>query len=122
MANHNVSQGARGKPARPRSDESWFTIAVTGVIYSGMGKPAEARAILRELERRARLRYVSPFSFAFVYTALGQKDQAFPWLERAYRERAVGLNNLKTKPFFDPLRLDPRYPALLDRLRLDEEN
>ncbi len=76
------------------------------------GKQKEARAIL------ARLEHPQPgapppdaFSLGAIYGALGDRDRAFAWLDRAYDRRNVAL--LKVHPFLDPLRHDPRFAALL---------
>lgn len=71
------------------------------------------------LERLQRAEgYVSPFAFVSAYTSLGDVDAAFEWLERAYdaRDRAVLL--LKVNPGYDPLRSDPRFDALVERVGL----
>ena len=50
-----------------------------------------------------------------MYACLGEKDQAFEWLGKAYAEQVNYLINLKTDPNFDNLRSDPRYADLLRR-------
>ncbi len=52
-----------------------------------------------------------------IYAGLGEKNQAFTWLEKAYEERASRLIWLKTEPMIDSLRSDPRFGELLRRLR-----
>jgi hypothetical protein len=54
----------------------------------------------------------------FIDAALGDKDQAFQWLEKAYEERDTWLVHLKIDPMLDSLRLDPRYANLLARINL----
>ena len=56
--------------------------------------------------------------FARLHTALGEKDAAFARLEEAYRTRAPRLKDLKTSWEFAPLRSDPRWADLVDRLKL----
>jgi TolB-like protein/Tfp pilus assembly protein PilF len=63
-------------------------------------------------------RYVSPYTVAAIYTGLGDKDQAFKWLERAYEQRDVWLMNLKVDPVFAKLRSDKRFQDLLTRAGL----
>ncbi len=53
-----------------------------------------------------------------IYTGLGDQNQAFAWLDKAYAERCEYLVYLPTEPMADPLRSDPRFPALLKRLGL----
>ena len=60
------------------------------------------------------------FQIALVYTALGDNDQAFEWLNNAYDERSYVLTFINADPRKDPLRSDPRYAELLRRLGLLE--
>jgi hypothetical protein len=55
---------------------------------------------------------------AMLFTALGEKDRAFEQLERAYQQREPGLLFLKVAPWVDPLRSDPRYAALAEKVGL----
>lgn len=57
------------------------------------------------------------YGFAMIYAAVGDKGEAFRWLERAYNERSVWMAFLKVQPWFDPLRSDPRFEDLLRRMR-----
>ena len=86
------------------------------IIYALVGRKNEARAILAELENQPD--YILPFNHAAIYAALGEKEQAFSWLNRAYRERASGMVQLKVNPVFDNLRDDPRFADLQRRVGL----
>ena len=66
----------------------------------------------------AKHRYTSPTVFASLYSLLGDKDQAFRWLEKAYEERSSKLLELELDPDFDSLHGDPRYDNLLRRVGL----
>jgi hypothetical protein len=61
---------------------------------------------------------VPPCDIARIYTVLGNKDEAFVWLEKAYDERSAYLVNLPVDPTFDSLRPDPRFTDLLRRVGL----
>ena len=63
-------------------------------------------------------RYVAPVTFASVYAALDDYDRAFAWLERAHAERDFLLVMPRVEPLFDPLRHDPRFAVLLQRMAL----
>jgi TolB-like protein/DNA-binding winged helix-turn-helix (wHTH) protein/Flp pilus assembly protein TadD len=90
-----------------------------GMNYGLAGRKAEANKILNELlELNRRHRYVTPPALANVYIGLGDKDQAFFWLEKAYQERSNYLTFLKVFPADDPLRSDPRLDNLLRRMGL----
>ena len=87
-------------------------------VYALSGRKEEAGKILDELERRWPQLQVLPENMAAAYAALGDKDHAFAWLERAYEERSQVLVYLKVTPRFDGLRSDARYTDLLRRIRL----
>jgi hypothetical protein len=82
------------------------------------GKRAEAFAILRELEERYDRGESPAFWPAALYAGLGDIDQAFAWLEKAFQARSGALGFLTWYPYFDPLRSDPRYRDLVRRLGL----
>jgi len=91
-------------------------IAILGYAYAAAGNRKEAEKVLGELTESAKRRYVPAFSMAAIYAELGRKDEAFAWLEKAYRERAPGFVDLKVQPTLDSLRSDPRYIDLLRRV------
>jgi TolB-like protein/Tfp pilus assembly protein PilF len=93
-------------------------LALLGHAYAAAGRTAEAQQVLTELRDLQDRRYVSPYTVAAIYTGLGDKDQAFKWLEKAFEERDVWLMNLKVDPVFSRLRSDKRFPDLLTRAGL----
>jgi DNA-binding winged helix-turn-helix (wHTH) protein/TolB-like protein/Flp pilus assembly protein TadD len=99
-------------------------LALLGHAYAASGKTADARQVLSDLhdlseaQSTGTRRYVSPYTIAAIHTALGDKDDAFKWLERAYEERDVWLMNLKVDPVFAKLRSDKRFQDLLTRAGL----
>jgi len=99
-------------------------LALLGHAYAVSGKTKEARQVLSDLhdlsesrEAESR-RYVSPYTVAAIHAGLGDKDQAFKWLEQANEERDVWLMNLKVDPVFAKLRSDKRFQDLLTRAGL----
>jgi hypothetical protein len=74
---------------------------------------------LAELEERSKREYVPPTALALIYTGLGNKDQAFAWLDRAYAERDTWLLHMKSHSAFDTLRSDPRFTPLLKQMHLE---
>jgi DNA-binding winged helix-turn-helix (wHTH) protein/TolB-like protein/Tfp pilus assembly protein PilF len=92
-------------------------ISLLGHAYAVSGNKPEAQRILAELDKQKQ-RYVSPYTVATIYAGLGDKDQAFKWLEKAFEERDIWLMNLKVDPQFTPLRSDPRFSDLLTRIGL----
>jgi hypothetical protein len=81
---------------------------------SWTGKRDEALKVIAEMKQRPN---VSSMGLANIYTALGEKEQAFEWLEKAYAEGAPILRSLQTGKTWDPLRSDPRFK---DRMCLDK--
>ena len=98
-------------------DDRSITLAVLGYASALAGERAVAYQILDQLRDRARQQDISSLHTAYVHVGLGNVDQAFEWLDRAYLERAGLLVFLKVEPIFDPLRSDPRFVDLLRRLR-----
>lgn len=95
-------------------------IAALGHLYATAGRHDEANAIVEELEKRSKTEYVTPYSFARLYVALGDLDEAFTWFDRACAERSNWLTSLKVEPGLDPVRADPRFVALLEEVGLIE--
>jgi len=88
--------------------------------YAEAGRRADAVRWLNELKRRQKASYVPAAAFVDAYLALGERDQAFVWLGRAYGEQANFLQWLKVHPFFDAVRDDPRFKDLLHNVGLDQ--
>ena len=84
------------------------------------GRRREALKALDDLFTLAAPRAPSPFLVAGVYSALGDKDRAFEWLDKAVEARNWELPILKGDHVFDVLRSDPRFPKLLARLNLPD--
>ena len=100
------------------SDSRALATAGLGQAAALRGREDEARGILAQLQAEAERRYVSPIAVAMLHTSLGEADQAFNWLDRAYEDRRGWLTYLRVEPILDPLRGDPRFRALLERMRL----
>ncbi|HXM35743.1 MAG TPA: protein kinase [Pyrinomonadaceae bacterium] len=104
-----------------RGGTEWsFSMSGLGHVYGVSGKKAEARAVLDELKQASQQEYVPADSIALVYAGLGEKDQAFTWLEKAYEEHAFKMAWLKVDPQWDSLRSDPRFADLLRRVGLPQ--
>jgi TolB-like protein/Flp pilus assembly protein TadD len=87
-----------------------------GYAYALSGKREEAEQVLSDLEEIAKEKYVSAYYFAIIYLGMGEHDQAFQWLERAFDERSGFLAFIKVEPMLDPLRSDARFIELLRRM------
>ena len=86
--------------------------------YAVAGQPIEARRIVRILLDSSRHRYLLPIHIAMAYAGLGEKDEAFRWLERGYEQRASFISGIKSETSFESLHDDPRWPMLLNRVGL----
>lgn len=84
------------------------------------GNRAEALRTLDELKARSKERYVPPYLKALICAGLGDRDQAFQWLERAYDGHDVSMVYLKVSPISDSLRGDPRFQDFLKRMNFPE--
>jgi TolB-like protein/Flp pilus assembly protein TadD len=93
-------------------------VAALGHVYALSGKRDEACRILDKLKELSIRRYISPYDIALLYVGLGEKDNAFEWLQNAYADRSVLLIGLKVEPMLDSLRSDPRFTHLMQRVGL----
>lgn len=91
--------------------------ALLAQAYAISGDHAEANRLLNELVEEDQ---VSPYYIAVGYAGLGDKDRAFHFLERAYREQASMLQYLKVQPTLENLRSDPRFGELARRIGLPD--
>jgi serine/threonine protein kinase/Tfp pilus assembly protein PilF len=106
------------KEALTHSENDALAFAGLGHVAARRGREDEARAVLEELNQRARVRYISPVAQAGLCVTLGDVDAAFDWLEKAYLDRRGWLVYLKIEPILDDLRPDPRFQRLVERMRL----
>jgi tetratricopeptide (TPR) repeat protein len=97
-----------------------FFLAALGHAYALGGRRGDAEQVLHTLFERAKKSYVSPFDIAGIYTALGDKEKALEWLQRAYEERSTFLIYIKWEPRLDPLRSDRRFQELLRRMNFPQ--
>ena len=93
-------------------------LGTLGRDYALVGKPAEARRVLEEMDRLAQKQYVSPYDRAVIYAALGDKDQAIAWLNKAYDDQSEWIGWLQADYRLDNLRGDPRFDELVRRVGL----
>ena len=93
-------------------------LALLGHAYAVAGKKTEAQQVLNDLQQLQSERYVSPYTVAAIYAGLGDREQAFKWLDRAVEERDIWLMNLKVDPVFAKLRSQRKFTDILARIRL----
>ena len=93
-------------------------LALLGHAYAVAGKKAEAQQVLNDLQQLQEQRYVSPYTVAAIYAGLGDREQAFKWLDKAVETRDIWLMNMKVDPVFAKLRNERRFTDILARIRL----
>ncbi len=105
-----------GHSNAPEENDLYF-----GLIHAYAGEEDEARKHLARYKETMKTSYIkAAMIVAWVNAALGDKDEAFAWLEKAVREREGSVYRLKVEPLIDPLRSDPRFTELLRRIGLEK--
>jgi TolB-like protein/class 3 adenylate cyclase/Flp pilus assembly protein TadD len=89
------------------------------VVNARTGRRSDALKLLDRIKAESSHRYVNPVTYASIYWNLGEKDQAFFWLNKAYDERSFFMTNLNL-PMFDPLRSDPRFTEVVHKVGLPQ--
>jgi len=95
----------------------WSSLAY---IYGRSGQRAQALRALRKLEQINRRQPMDSAAILWAHVGIGDKDQAFVWLEKAYREHSNTLITLKVEPGYDSLRSDPRFQDVMRRVGLEQ--
>jgi TolB-like protein/Tfp pilus assembly protein PilF len=102
--------------ARALNDDP-FVLGLLGHAYASSGNKTEALKILDQLKEVSRQRYVSMYSFAIVYLALDDKQEALRWLEQSYQDRAgADIGWIRVDSLLDPLHGDPGFEALAEKI------
>lgn len=109
---------AAAEKATALSDRAPGALGILGLVYGLAGRKDDATKILNELLELNKQRYVTPAALVNVYIGLGDKERAFLWLEKAYEERSNYVAYLNVFPIVDPLRSDPRFATLLQKVGL----
>ena len=95
-----------------------FVTGQLGYIYARQGRRREALEVVDELQRRSKQTYIDPWYIAHIYVALGEKDLALAWLEKAYEQHSPAMLGLKADPSYAPIRSDARFIDLMRRVGL----
>jgi TolB-like protein/Flp pilus assembly protein TadD len=97
---------------------SAFSLARLAHGFAVAGSPDRSESLLRQLLEFPTQKYVSPYDIATIHVGLGNHEEAFYWLGRAFQERSLWLGYLNVEPQLDPLRSDPRFHDLRHRIGL----
>lgn len=98
-----------------------FTLGFLAYAYGRAGRPDDARGLLEQTEAMATESYVPPSTLAVGHVGLDDWDSAFDWWNQAIEVRDPLIMPIKSFPFFDPVRDDPRYLAMLRRMNLPQD-
>jgi hypothetical protein len=93
-------------------------LSVLGQGYAAAHQEPEARKTLAELKERSQQTYVQPLAMALIHALLGEKDEAFDWLQKGLEDRSTGLVYLKVDPAWDGIRGDARFGDMQGRVGL----
>ncbi|HZM87917.1 MAG TPA: FlgO family outer membrane protein [Blastocatellia bacterium] len=96
-------------------------LTILGNAYAISGKRTEAANVLFRLRELSKQQYVQPSYIAMVYAGLGERDQTFEWLEKAYASRDDRLVFVMTDPLMDGVASDSRFQDLARRIGLPEQ-
>lgn len=102
-----------------RAGDGPYALGHLGNAYAREGKVDAARQIIARLTQQVKKNGVGNYEIALIYAGLGDRNDAFGWLNAAYGAHDVGLVYLKVDPCLDPLRSDPRFADLLRRTGFD---
>jgi TolB-like protein/DNA-binding winged helix-turn-helix (wHTH) protein/Flp pilus assembly protein TadD len=114
-----ISEFQAGRSLDPANP---LMLSLLGHAYGAAGNRKDAKNVLRDLTILAKQEPVSAFHFAIVHMGLNENDQAFELLNKAWDERYWMMGWLKVDPFFDSLRPDPRFTALVRRMGFPEQD
>jgi TolB-like protein/DNA-binding winged helix-turn-helix (wHTH) protein len=95
-------------------------VGLLALAYGSAGRKHDAQKLIDELNEMSHHSYVAPAIFVGAYIGLGDHDKSLTWLERGYEEHDQWLYKIKVSPFFDSLRSEPRFQAVLRRMNFPQ--
>jgi serine/threonine protein kinase len=118
LARLYLGQFAAALEAMQREPNDNYRLSGLALIYWALGRRGESDAALNSLTDK--FASIDAYGIAAVHAYRGETDDAFRWLDRAYRGHVYGMLDLKTDPLLRNLHGDPRFQALLSRMRLTD--
>jgi TolB-like protein len=118
LARLYLGQFAEALQVMHKEPNDGYRLGGLALIYWAMGRRGESDAALNSLTHK--FASIDTYGIAVVHAYRGEIDEAFRWLDRAYRGHVYGMLDLKTDPLLRNLHGDPRFQALLSRMRLTD--
>jgi hypothetical protein len=97
-----------------------YVLSLLGWTYGVLGNQKEAEGVLKRLNELSGTTAIPAPAMFYMYLGLGDRDQTFKYMEQTYRERWNDVVFIKTPPHLDVLRPDPRFVALIEKMRLTQ--
>jgi tetratricopeptide (TPR) repeat protein len=110
---------AANKAARLLGERTPHILSALGLAHSLSGNREKAEKVLKELIAMSDKGIIPLFIIPWIFFAVDEKDKAFEWMERAFEENDPLLMWIKSDPIIKPLKGDPRYDIILEKLGLD---
>ena len=108
------------KKASELSGNEVSQLNTQAITCAMLGDRKRAMELFKQLKQLSKTKYISPMILAILPMLLGDLDEAFELIDQAYAEKANALVYLNVEPFFDPLRSDPRYAQLIEKMGFPE--
>jgi serine/threonine-protein kinase len=102
------------------SECSTYSRVTLGYSLAAAGDRSYAMQVAAELEEKRKTEYISPVELAIIHIALGNSQRALDWIEDAVDDRRGWAAYLRVHPQMDPLRGEPRFAALIQRMKFTD--
>jgi serine/threonine-protein kinase len=114
-----VAEGVLREAMALAPQSGTYTKVTLAYSLAAAGDRSYALQVASELEEKRKSEYVSPVEQAIVHIALDEKEKALDWVDRAIDERRGWAAYLRVHPIVDPLRNEPRFAELVNRMKFD---
>jgi TolB-like protein/DNA-binding winged helix-turn-helix (wHTH) protein/Tfp pilus assembly protein PilF len=95
-----------------------FFLSISAFVHGRLGQIQRAEKLVEEMRAASKKSFVPPFLFATAFVGMGKQKEAVEALEEGYKARDPDLVGLNSTPWFEPLRSDPRFQSLVNRMHL----
>ncbi len=113
------AEADKGLASLPTSEKGLLHLNVA-LVYALIGRRKDAYSLLDECLTSRKGKPIDTYTIAEIYAAMGEKDEAFKWLEKTYQDRLITMFQLKMDPLMDNLRSDPRFKDYLKKAGFDK--